>query len=140
MRRLIFESAPANDVEKGLKAARIRRLDAAYFCLLNLLEDAFVRRQSIVCVNLDSLKDLRLQFTRIAEPTCLAAVLCQEKYFFRSPLENFFERRISIFETNKKAAISAPHFPPILLSKRCWFLLWQCFWLFLSIYPAGADV
>jgi len=41
-----------------------------------------------------------------------------ENLFF-SPLEKIFERRIFIFEDNKKAAISAPHLPPILLRKRC---------------------
>lgn len=117
MRRLIFESAPSNDVEKGLKAARSRRLDAALSCLLNLLEDAFVYRQSIVCVDLDSLDDLRLQFTRIAEPMRFVAQSCQQKYFFRRPLEKNFARRIFIFESNRKAAISALLLTPFLLGK-----------------------
>jgi hypothetical protein len=44
---------------------------------------------------------------------------CQQKYIFRSTLEKFFQRRIFIFEDNKKAAISAPPpLPPILPRKR----------------------
>ena len=142
MRRLIFESAPSNDVEKGLKVARSRRLDAAFSCLLNLMEDAFVRRQSIVCVGLDSLEDLRLQFTRITEPMRFTAELCQGKYFFRRPLEFFFARRIFIFESNRKAAISALHLPPILQGKRCSFLLLLCFCFcpFSCVVTADADV
>jgi hypothetical protein len=57
-------------------------------------------------------------------------------------LKNFFSNGSLYLRATKKAAISAPHFPPILLKKRCWFLLLQCscFWPFLAIYPADADV
>ncbi|WP_161600348.1 hypothetical protein [Pseudomonas mandelii] len=65
------------------------------------------------------------------------------KYIFsQCPLKFFFSDGSLLFESNKKAAISALHLSPILLAKRCDF----CFCsasasgLFPTIYPADAEV
>jgi hypothetical protein len=47
--------------------------------------------------------------------------------FSEGPLKIFFSDGSLLFESNKKAAISALLLPPILQGKRYWFLLLQCF-------------
>ncbi|MFJ3007101.1 hypothetical protein [Pseudomonas fluorescens] len=58
-----------------------------------------------------------------------------KKYFFW-PLENFFVRRIFLFEDNRKAAISAPLRSPVFLDNLCGFSLLLCsrFWLFIATF------
>lgn len=73
MRRLIFEPARSNGVEKGLKVALIRRLDAAFLPFEFWLRCARAQAVNRVWADLDSLEDLRLQFTRISDSMRFAA-------------------------------------------------------------------
>jgi hypothetical protein len=47
----------------------------------------------------------------------------KENIFSEGPLKVFFSDGSLLFESNKKAAISALLLPPILQGKRFWFLL-----------------